>query len=246
MDKSELNVLIKDVKKQDEIAFQKLFDACKKEVFGFLYLYTKNSKDAKSLLKKTFVKIRETVQEERDGTDAFAWILKTAHITALDYLKIKNKRADDNKEVEEIDEDNKRKGALPSVYEIINKYFEDTDRQIVLLKLAYEYKNKEIADILNIPTASVPRKYNNVIKPLKNILLEAGYRLNNNIGNLILAENEEADIKFFSDMTKTPISKPTEIENEKETRENFFKSASFISAVCCLTVAFMLFLITCL
>ena len=217
MDKSELNVLIKDVKKQDEIAFQKLFDACKKEVFGFLYLYTKNSKDAKSLLKKTFVKIRETVQEEHD-----------------------------NKEVEEIDEDNKRKGALPSVYEIINKYFEDTDRQIVLLKLAYEYKNKEIADILNIPTASVPRKYNNVIKPLKNILLEAGYRLNNNIGNLILAENEEADIKFFSDMTKTPISKPTEIENEKETRENFFKSASFISAVCCLTVAFMLFLITCL
>lgn len=244
MDRNELNGLIKEVKKQDETAFEKLFDACKKETYGFLYVYTKNAKDAKNLLKKTFVKVRETIQEHFDGTDAFAWILKIAHNIALEYLKRNNKGEEDKKTDETVAEDKKGTGVLPSIYEIINKNFEDTDRQILVLRLAFGYKNKEVAEILHIPNATVPWKYGNTIKRLKELLLEAGYQIYD-IGNIFVAENEKTDIKLFKDISKTPIQQPAHVvENEKTSQENFFISKPFISAVCCLLLALILFLIS--
>ena len=244
MDRDELNRLINEVKKQDETAFENLFNACKNEVFGFLYVYTKNTKDAKSLLKKTFIKIRETVQQHQDGTDAFTWILKVAHKTALEYLKRKIKD-EGKKETAAVTEEKKKTDVKPSIYEIINENFEDTDRQILVLRLAFGYKNKEVADILHIPNATVPWKYNNMIKPLKEMLLEAGYQIND-ISVIFADENEKADIKLFKDISKTPIQDAPKVKVEPIVKENFFLSKPFVSAVCCLALALMLFLITCL
>ena len=243
MDRSVLNGYMVEVKKQDEAAFEGLFDACKKEVFGFLYVYTKNVKDTKSLLRKTFVKLRETAQKQQDGTDAFTFILKTAHAVAIEYLKRKIGDGTENAEVD-ADKETVKKGAdeKPSVYDILNNNFEDTDRQILLLKGAYGYRNKEVAGILNIPVATVPWKYNNEIKSFKDMLVEAGYE-GFDIESLFIAENAKTEIKLFKDITKTPIQQPANTSPEKTSKKNFFTNVQFISAAGCLALALLLLLI---
>ena len=175
MNKGEVNRLMKEVKTQNETAFEDLFNACKKGVFGFLYTYTKNYHDTEDLLQETFIKVKTGAQSYKDGTNALAWILEIAKNTAIDFIRRKNKY--DTTDIESVNVSVKSEDTdtKMTIYDVINKYLADVDRQIVLLKLVYGYKSREIASILNIPTGTVLWKYNRALKQLKAALIEVGY-----------------------------------------------------------------------
>ena len=175
MDKSEINRLMKEVKKQDETAFENLFNACKKGVFGFLYTYTKNYHDTEDLVQETFIKVKSGAQSYKDGTNAFAWMLEIAKNTAIDFIRRNNKYDTTDLESVTLSAKSEDTDTKMTVYDVINKYLADTDRQIVLLKLVYGYKSREIAGILGIPTGTVLWKYNRALKQLKAALIEVGY-----------------------------------------------------------------------
>ena len=175
MSKSRINELMVKVQMQDDAAFEALFNECKRPVFSFIYTYVKNYHSAEDLLQDTFIKIKMNAQSYKAGTNAMAWILETAKNTAIDYLRKENrvKRAD-------IEEAN-LKGSEPDfndsliVHDLLNKYVNDEDRQIVLLHLVYGYKNREIAKILDMPLGTVLWRYNTALKTLKKALKEVGY-----------------------------------------------------------------------
>ena len=174
MNKREINNLMQAVQNGDENAFANLFEGLKRGVFSFVYSYVKNYYTAEDLVQETFIKVKLKANLYKHGTNASAWILQIAKNTALDYLKKENKS-----QVVELDEnikdnDNDSESSLV-LHDILNKHLQDEERQIVLLHLMYGYKNKEIAEILDLPIGTVLWKYNTALKKLKEKLKEVGY-----------------------------------------------------------------------
>lgn len=174
MNKSELYSLMEKVKRQDEAAFENLFNACKKGVFSFLYTYTGDYHLTEDLLQETFIKVKQNAQKFNKGTNASAWILQIAKNTALDYLRKEKQKFVDISELSISDgqPDISEKLAL---HDIINRNLLQDERQIVILHLAYGYKNREIAEIMEMPVGTVLWKYNRALKRLKEVLKEGGY-----------------------------------------------------------------------
>ena len=175
MTKSELNLLMEKIRTNDESAFESLFNACKKGVFSFLYTYTGNYHTTEDLLQDTFIKVKINADKYASGTNVSAWILQIAKNTALDYLR-KEKHNDftDISELAIADENSDVSQNL-ELHDILNRYLNIDERQIVLLHLVYGYKNREIAEITELPLGTVLWKYNNALKRLKKILKEQGY-----------------------------------------------------------------------
>ena len=172
MDKHELNALMLQVQNQDEVAFEKLYNACYKGVFSFIYSYVKNYHTAEDLLQDTFIKVKQKADSYVPGSNVSAWILQIAKTTSLDYL-----RKESNKE-EELNEAIASSEAEENdfyLHDLLNKVLEDTDRQIVLLHLVYGYKNREIAKILDIPIGTVLWRFNKSMKLLKEKVKEDHY-----------------------------------------------------------------------
>ena len=174
MDKRTLNGLMALVRRGDENAFADLFEGAKKGVFSFIYSYVKNYHTAEDLVQETFIKVRQKTDLYQDGTNASAWILQIAKNTALDFLRKDGK----NKSVE-LDENTSFNSPDENVrldlHDIINAVLNGEERQVVLLHLIGGYKNREIAEILNIPLGTALWKYNVAIKKLKEKLKEVGY-----------------------------------------------------------------------
>ena len=176
MNKREINNLMQVVQNGDENAFANLFEGFKRGVFSFVYSYVKNYYTAEDLVQEIFIKVKLKANLYKQGTNASAWILQIAKNTALDYLKKENKsqvvELDENIKGNDNDNDNESSLVL---HDVLNKHLQDEERQIVLLHLMYGYKNKEIAEILNLPIGTVLWKYNTALKKLKEKLKEVGY-----------------------------------------------------------------------
>ena len=173
MHKSEINNLMKDVQRQDEVAFENLFNETKKGVFSFLYTYVKDYYLAEDLVQETFIKVKLNAQNYKLGTNASAWILQIAKNTAIDFLRKEKKTVN----IEEVvinqgEPDFDEKLVL---HNVLNNNLSDNERQIVLLHIVYGYKHREISKILGIPVGTVLWKYNMSLKRLKSVLAEAEY-----------------------------------------------------------------------
>ena len=173
MQKSEINELLKDVQRQDKVAFENLFNKCKNGVFSFLSTYTKDYQSAEDLLQETFIKVKLNAQSYKAGTNASAWILQIAKNTAIDFLRKEKKTVD----IEQVVLADKRQDADEALvlHNALNNHLKDNERQIVLLHIVYGYKHREIAKILGIPVGTVLWKYNAALKRLKKVLAEVGY-----------------------------------------------------------------------
>jgi RNA polymerase sigma factor (sigma-70 family) len=171
VNKSELNKLMLKVQTGDEVDFELLYNETYKGVFSFIYSYTKNYHTSEDLLQDTYIKIRLNAQQYRKDTNVLAWILQIAKNVSLDYLRKQSKQqtCELNEEIVSSQEDITKS---LYVHDLLNKYLEDDSRQIVLLHLEYGYKNREIAQILEIPLGTVLWKYNLAMKILKEKLKE--------------------------------------------------------------------------
>lgn len=157
MHKSEINNLMKDVQRQDEVAFENLFNETKKGVFSFLYTYVKDYYLAEDLVQETFIKVKLNAQNYKLGTNASAWILQIAKNTAIDFLRKEKKTVN----IEEVvinqgEPDFDEKLVL---HNALNNNLSDNERQIVLLHIVYGYKHREISKIWGFPSA---RFYGNI------------------------------------------------------------------------------------
>ncbi|MBR0190312.1 MAG: RNA polymerase sigma factor [Clostridia bacterium] len=173
MHKSEINNLMKDVQRQDEVAFENLFNETKKGVFSFLYTYVKDYYLAEDLVQETFIKVKLNAQNYKLGTNASAWILQIAKNTAIDFLRKEKKTVDMEEVVINQGEPNFDEKLV--LHNALNNNLNGNERQIVLLHIVYGYKHREISKILGIPVGTVLWKYNMSLKRLKSVLAEAEY-----------------------------------------------------------------------
>ncbi|MBQ7307012.1 MAG: RNA polymerase sigma factor [Clostridia bacterium] len=174
MDRKHLDELMCKIQSGDEDSFTVFYNMTYKYIFSFIYTYTKNWHTTEDLLQDTYIKIKLNVSKYRLGTNALAWVLQIAKNVSIDHLRSYN----DSLKLELNDNiigKNEDLTTKMSIYNIINKYIADIDRQIIILHIIYGYKNREIAKILEIPLGTVLWKYNKSIKKLKEILEKEDY-----------------------------------------------------------------------
>lgn len=171
MNKKELDGLMKKVQEGDENSFACFYHETYKGLFSFIYSYVKNWHTSEDLMQETYVKVKLNADKYVLGTNVTAWLFQIAKNLCLDYLKKLS-----SKEAEVIDglviEKNFEPDTKMYVHDLLNKYLSEVDRQIVLLHVLHGYKNREIADILQIPLGTVLWRYNKAMKELKKKIKE--------------------------------------------------------------------------
>ena len=169
MNNREMGNLISCIKNGDEQAFNVFYEKTYKGVFSFIYSYVNNWHTAEDLLQETYIKVKTNLDKVANWSNVNAWVLQIAKNTCLDYL-----RKDKKECFVELDEQTASVGDEFSdklyIHELINKNFEEQERQIIILHILYGYKNREMAKILQMPLGTVLWKYNKAIKKLKDLL----------------------------------------------------------------------------
>ena len=163
MEKKEIDRYLQRVATGDGAAFETLYEKMQRGVFAFAYTYLGNYADAEDAVQETFLTVKRKANLYRAGTDGRAWIFQIAKNYCLDELRKRKLRLERGEEhfAEPYEEPR-----LPLLSEMV-KELDDDEKEIVILHAVWDYKHREIAEMLEIPLGTVTWKYKRAIEKLK-------------------------------------------------------------------------------
>ncbi len=169
--------LIKDIAKGSMEALHTLYEKTHKSVYAFALSITKNTHDAEDILQDTFLKIYQKAADYTSYDKPMAWIFTIARNFAL--MKFRDRKKEDSmEEVSDMPE------AIFSFVEDVSERIvletavnklDENERTILLLHAVSGLKNREIAELLDMPINTVLSKYNRTIKKMQKYLKEEGF-----------------------------------------------------------------------
>ncbi len=173
-----LSALVLKARKGKSDAFEDIVKICEKGVYDLALQISRNREDALDISQETFVKLWQLLSGDTDLDQVKSWyayILRMARNSALDYLRRQSIRRHDSlsvvdedgetKELEIADEDiasnpvlsYERSERIDAVRKAINS-LEDDYRQILILREAEGCSYKEISHIMGIEMGTVKSK----------------------------------------------------------------------------------------
>lgn len=163
------DTLIKRIADGDMEAFRQLYESVSGSIYGFALSITKNAHDAEDVLQDTFLTVHRSASGYQPMGKPIAWILTIARNHALMRLRSSGKTVG----YDELQLQNKE--ALAQIEPVENRILimelmttlDSEERQIVMLHAASGLKNREIADLLELPLNTVLSKYHRAIKKLR-------------------------------------------------------------------------------
>ena len=145
-------------------ALDEVYELTKGAVYGFIFSILKNEEDSEDVMQDTYLKVCLNADQYRTQGKPMAWIMTIARNLALmkRYADIPDYEwdaiADDNAEFGSED-----RMVLKAALTNLNS----EESQIVLLHAVSGLKHREIAEMLDMPLATVLSKYNRSIKKLQ-------------------------------------------------------------------------------
>ena len=169
--------LIKDLKKGDIKAFDKLYHLYKKRTFFFVKRMVKLTEEAEGIVQEVFMKLWEGRSELKDDTTINAWLFRIAYNLSidklrkltcskeyLDYLKYYSK--DENLDTEKVVNFNLLQEKLDEIVATLPE-----QRKIIFqLSRKEGLSNKEIAEKLNISINTVENQLVSSLKLIRKSL----------------------------------------------------------------------------
>ena len=154
-------------------SLEELYHRTRTAVYGLVLSYLKHPQDAEDVTQDAFVRIWDTAASYRPQGKPMAWLLTVARNLALMRLRERGKTQ------ELTDEE---WSALPArapdvttedrhVLRAALSLLSEQERQVVMLHAVTGLKHREIAQLLELPLATVLSKYRRALKKL-NLLLE--------------------------------------------------------------------------
>ena len=169
--------LIEDIAEGNMDALRKLYETVHKTIYAFALSITKNTHDAEDVLQETFLKIYQKAKDYTSYDKPMAWIFTIARNFAL--MKFRDRKKEDStEEVSDMPE------AIFSFVEDVSERIvletavnklDENERTILLLHAVSGLKNREIAELLDMPINTVLSKYNRTIKKMQKYLEEEGF-----------------------------------------------------------------------
>lgn len=158
----------------DRDAFHALYEEISKNIYGFALSITKNTHDAEDVVQETMLTVYRKAESYQAKGKPMAWIFTIARNFSLMHLKksgndtpiddLWNIEGDGFAAIENVE----LRMTLWAVLQLLS----DQDQQIVMLHAVHGMKNREIAEILEIPLNTVLSKYHRAMKKLKKYMEE--------------------------------------------------------------------------
>lgn len=173
-DAYELEALLARIAKEDKAALGELYERTKAAVYGFAMSLTHCPADAEDVLQDTYLAVYSAAGGYVPRGKPMAWIMTIAKNLARMRLRAVRKQLDLGEE-----DWGRHLTSSPNVspdermlLQVAMKVLSDEQQQIVMLHAVAGMKHREIARMLNMPTATVLSKYSRAIKKLR-IAMEA-------------------------------------------------------------------------
>jgi RNA polymerase sigma-70 factor (ECF subfamily) len=166
----ELETLLERCKAGDELAWEALVRRFQGRVFALAYHYLRNREEAQDVAQETFIRIYRSLEGFDDHEKFLPWLVRIARNCSIDRirrLKVRPPLGGD-----ELDEQTvgPHPGTGPEtiamagersqlVYQALDQMTE-INREMILLKEIQGLKQREIADLLDIPLGTVKARSN--------------------------------------------------------------------------------------
>ena len=163
-DRRELDRLLAGVAAGDRDALARLYRLTRTAVYGLALSYVKNPQDAQDIAQDAFVRIWDSAPQYQSQGSPMGWILTVTRNLALMKLRSRGREAGLEEE---------QWLAIPvspedrALLEQALGTLEEQARRIVLLHAVTGLKHREIAQLLELPLATVLSKYHRALKKLK-------------------------------------------------------------------------------
>ena len=204
IDKEELHYIFCEIKNNNELYFNKLYEKYRKLIYAIAYSILKNKENSEDIVQKVYIKIWKMEKQKLPTCNEACWLYTLTKNETLDFLRYEKKLlnvdelyyiGEENKEINEILN-------IDSYNRIISKLNVD-EQEIVSLKILSNLSFKEISQILNIPEGTIKWKYYKSIHTLKLLL--------GNLGMFIIT---------FVIGLKTILSNQTKTSQQEEIQES--------------------------
>ena len=161
-----LEPLLLKLAQGDQDALGELYHRARAAVYGLALSYLKHAHDAEDVTQDTFVRIWENAPRYRPQGTPLAWILSL--------MKLRERGKTQDMEPEEWDRLAADNPLVTSedrqVLQAALDGLSDEERRVVILHAVTGWKHREIAQLLEIPLATVLSKYRRALQKLKNTL----------------------------------------------------------------------------
>ena len=160
----------------DKDALADLYSRTRPAVYGFALSIVKNAHDAEDILHDACLQVWNAAGGYRRQGKPMAWLLTVARNLALMRLRERGKTQELTDEewsalpARAPDVTTEDRHVLRAALSVLS----EQERQVVMLHAVTGLKHREIAQLLELPLATVLSKYNRSMKKLQNILKYPG------------------------------------------------------------------------
>lgn len=167
--RKELDRLLAAVARGDQDSLAELYHRTRAAVYAMALSILKNTHDAQDVTQDTFVRIWDSAPQYRSRGTPMAWILTITRNLARMKLRQGARETElEEMEWEAIPAD--AQGLTPEDRQLLQTALAalfPTERQVVLLHAVTGLKHREIAEVLQLPLATVLSKYHRSLRKLK-------------------------------------------------------------------------------
>lgn len=162
------NQFIEDLKNNDEVAFEKLYNEYVKLIYHIAYSYTYNREDAEDIVNEVFMKIMRSIDKYNHQNKFKEWICQITRNHCINYITRNKERQNilDDEIINKTPDLTKESRDLMIIFE--ENLDEDTIH-IMILRFIYNYKFKEIAVTLGMTIGKVQGLYYDGLEILRKV-----------------------------------------------------------------------------
>ena len=170
-EKEELKKLFYEIKTGNKQVIEEIYRKYNKIIYCIAFSILKNKEDSEDIVQIFFSKLYLLEENKLPNNNESSWIYTTTRNESINFLKKKRNNIDYDSMYEIVDTNNELNQIIDkdSYNRLISK-LNDTEKQIISLKILADLSFGEIGKLLNIPTGTVKWKYYKSINTLKILL----------------------------------------------------------------------------
>lgn len=216
IDEKELDELFKEIKNNNKIAFEQLYNRYNKLVYGIAFSILKNKQDAEDLVQIVFTKIYSIDKNKLPSSNEASWIYSVTKNETINYLKNKKNNID-LESIYELEDNNNEIDKIinQDKYNRIISKLNEKEREIVSLKILSNLSFEEIGKILNVPTGTIKWRYYKSVHTLKLLLSNLGMFIISFITTIAVFKNNQKSVPNSVIQEDTAVEKPSIDENNE-------------------------------
>lgn len=216
IDEKELDELFKEIKHNNKIAFEKLYNRYNKLVYGIAFSILKNKQDAEDIVQIVFTKIYSIDKNKLPSSNEASWLYSVTKNETINYLKNKKNNID-LESIYELEDNNNEIDKIinQDKYNRIISKLNEKEREIVSLKILSNLSFEEIGKILNVPTGTIKWRYYKSVHTLKLLLSNLGMFIVSFITTIAVFKNNQKSVPNSVIQEDTAAEKPSIDENNE-------------------------------